>query len=274
MTPALMRTTYLHQLHTNPTVPFHHGLNTASTSSECDICQCPTKWHPTNGMKCPWSNLTAKDLARLRHLMVRFCDYPSLWKAFLHHTGVSHMNGMPKIAFRNLDWFVINYCSTRSVSGNHNPAYGPPTDVDVVSDIHGDYKTRLKFWHKEFFDPFKRGIKVLFHPNGPHHPDAVQTSLCQLNYFTWALTYGVLEACQTHLTEVESQRQKATYEKRLRDARSKVHHEPPSKRRRLVDCLEGKFSVCTSPITMEWNDNVDTSAQSKRQDGGFVDNLP
>jgi hypothetical protein len=65
--------------------------------------------------------------------------------------------------------------------------------------IYQKYKLQLKCYNKETFDPFKRGIGFEFFyttknvETGEEIKSSFYTAVCQLNYFYWADTTGIMD---------------------------------------------------------------------------------
>jgi hypothetical protein len=84
-----------------------------------------------------------------------------------------------RISLRLVDHFVTNYCRTRHVTIDRMHH-----SVDV------EYNNQLKSYSKKNFDPFKRGVRIGFsYDNDRVH---VETTIGQLNFFMWAIKFGVM----------------------------------------------------------------------------------
>jgi len=151
--------------------------------------------------------------ARLEAIRQAMLREPKLWEDFRRHTGHAQDGACSEkpVAFRTLDWFVTNFSRGRRVTCRGK-------------DVYAEYKTRLRCFHKDFFDPFRRGKKIRFHPEGDDRPDAVVTALCQLNFFMWAIESGVVEECARMAAEIEKERREANRLKRKRQVEAlKLH---------------------------------------------------
>lgn len=184
--------------------------------------------------------LDLRDLTRLESIRATFSRKPDLWQAFLLHTGGTEGKAKP-VAFRTIDWFVTNYCRGRGV------VCGPNR-----KEVYMEYKMRLRCFHKEFFDPFCRGSKIRFHPEGDGRADAVSTALCQLNFFIWAIESGVAAECAAHVADIEQERKEANRAKRKRQVDALLLG-CKYKRMRLVDARSpGLLAACTN-VRVDWN---------------------
>ena len=91
-------------------------------------------------------------------------------------------------SLRQIDYCVVNY------SKHHKIIYY--IDQEPI-EIYSDYKTQLKAFSKDFFDPFRRGHKFYI--------GDIETTLCQLNFFRWAIPKGILRYTMTNSSEIESE---------------------------------------------------------------------
>ena len=96
------------------------------------------------------------------------------------------INGESQISLRLIDWFATNY------SKKHF------TVIEYIKDdtkimrtkVYVDYKLKLKAYSKKRFDPFCRWERI----NIPYKNDSyIQTTIGQLNFFRWALEYGIID---------------------------------------------------------------------------------
>ena len=96
------------------------------------------------------------------------------------------------ISLRILDWLVTNY------SKKHNICYVLPSGVPF--NMFLAYKAQLKAYSKQLFDPFARRQRLEI----PDGVDGALASTCgQLNFFRWALGYGVVEYGIAHAKDIE-----------------------------------------------------------------------
>lgn len=106
-----------------------------------------------------------------------------------------------KLSVGLLDWFNVNYSKEYGVEyilKREKPDGNPSQRVVHVWQL---YNAALAGYTKALFDPFARGkgkagIKIC---NGE---DAIDTTLCQLNYFRWAIKHGVIDYVKEHLEEI------------------------------------------------------------------------
>ena len=97
------------------------------------------------------------------------------------------------ISIRVLDWFVTNY------SKKFNLIYqldNKNTNSDKYFNVFLQYKCQLKSYKKKFFDPFCRKQRIYFHYD---LHKCVITTIGQLNFFKWAISFGILSYVEKNL---------------------------------------------------------------------------
>lgn len=109
-------------------------------------------------------------------------------KAFATFQGV--VDGSTKMSLRVLDWLVTNYAKKRNIVYVINVH-----DRQVTFNMFLEYKSQLKAYSKRFFDPFCRRGRITHR--------GVETTCGQLNFFRWAIQYGVLDYARTHHDDIE-----------------------------------------------------------------------
>jgi hypothetical protein len=70
---------------------------------------------------------------------------------------------------------------------------------DRYFNVYLQYKCQLKAYKKKLFDPFCRKQRIGFHYD---EYNCVVTTIGQLNFFKWALSYKVLEYVQNNLDNI------------------------------------------------------------------------
>lgn len=98
------------------------------------------------------------------------------------------------ISLRLLDYFVVNYAVDYAVTFIH-PVTGSEYDVGKA------YETQMKTYHKQLFDPFRRGSRsmiVLRYSDPDGTPQQFNTTLAQLNFFRWLIENNILDYIDEH----------------------------------------------------------------------------
>lgn len=91
-------------------------------------------------------------------------------------------------SLRQIDYCVVNY------SKLHRSNY---RIRDCPFEIHQEYKNQLMAYSKDYFDPFRRGQKIVV--------GNISTALCQLNFFRWAIPNGVIDFTISHCSDIEQE---------------------------------------------------------------------
>lgn len=100
---------------------------------------------------------------------------------------VDIINGNHLISLRFLDWFVTRYCYLYKLSINVDNSYIKQKDFN----INISYKAQLKSFKKKYFDPFRRKKKFFYVCEKNNL--VILTTLGQLNFFRWALSYDIIK---------------------------------------------------------------------------------
>lgn len=114
------------------------------------------------------------------------------------------INGKYKISLRFLDWFVTRYCYLYKTSIPINNNYNKEQDFN----INISYKAQLKSFKKKNFDPFKRKKKFIHTFDLPSKDtdcsNKILTTLGQLNFFKWALSFDVINYVENNFDKINS----------------------------------------------------------------------
>jgi hypothetical protein len=126
----------------------------------------------------------------------------NLYDFFLQNDSINKVlpiiTSNSNISIRVLDWFVTNY------SKKFNIIYELPdanNNCDRFFNVYLQYKCQLKGYKKKLFDPFCRKQRIAFYY--AENKCAV-TTIGQLNFFKWAMTYGILEYVEKNLQVITS----------------------------------------------------------------------
>jgi hypothetical protein len=93
------------------------------------------------------------------------------------------------ISLRVLEW-VVTKCSRKNIDIK--------IDDKEYFSINIMYKAQLKSYKKTNFDPFRRDRKFLYNYDKNNDTKQVITTLGQLNFFKWAISYNIIECVERH----------------------------------------------------------------------------
>lgn len=127
--------------------------------------------------------------------LLKFYSSPRNLDAFLtimrNKSTKTAQPNQKKISLRLIDWFVTNYCKKNNVYLPKNRSI----------NVYDSYKSNLKSFHKEKFDPFRRhnNIILAYKRTSPRTPIKFvnntndknylyeETTIGQLNFFKWII---------------------------------------------------------------------------------------
>jgi hypothetical protein len=136
------------------------------------------------------------------------------------------LNQTAHISLRILDYFVTNYAKKKKIIYRvRDGAY---------FNVFQNYKNQLKAYSKKQFDPFCRKMRKV---NGKKIDESIkfeyddkksiETTVGQLNFFKWAIQYGVIAYIVDHLTDIVEDMILSTKEKKL-ESKDKKHSKKSS----------------------------------------------
>jgi hypothetical protein len=123
------------------------------------------------------------------------------------------INGESVLSLRLIDWFVTNYAKKFNTAFMSGGKY-------VI--VYPSYKSHLKAYSKKMFDPFCRCKRIKF--------AGLETTVCQLNFFEWIITDGILD----HIS--------ANREKIHKDMELRLEVQPQRKRHELSSSASNLLS--------------------------------
>ncbi len=109
---------------------------------------------------------------------------------------VDIINGTHLISLRFLDWFVTRYCFLYKLAINVSNPYIKQENFN----INISYKAQLKSFKKKYFDPFRR--KKKFYYICEKNNLVLLTTLGQLNFFRWAISYDIIKYTETNYRDI------------------------------------------------------------------------
>ena len=112
-------------------------------------------------------------------------------------TILPYLQGTADLSLRLIDWFVTNYCRKHFI--------GYPLNGQEFL-VYISYKSQLKAYSKQYFDPNCRRERIMFQI--PGH-ESFLTTVGKLNFFRWAIETNLLEYIEEHLEEIQVERNEA-----------------------------------------------------------------
>jgi hypothetical protein len=139
-----------------------------------------------------------------------------------YHKFKDFLEGKYGFSIRDVERFVVNYCREKGVS------------VVVKGELivlHDDYKLQLASCSKKNFDQFGRSERIQFTP-APGVLEPIDTTVAQLNHFSWYFRRMVLDYMLAHRAEIASY-----MELHGPKTRKKVEAVPGTRRKRVRTTL-------------------------------------
>jgi len=163
------------------------------------------------------------------------------------------------LAVRDIDWLVTNYSKAFPVI-YPNPMHtmGEPFNV------HESYEQHELVWKKGLFDPFQRGPRIHYEANGIKY----ETTIAQLNFFMWAIQYGVIDWAARHRDEIKK------HHHETKEARRKLIKEQPNrekKRMRLTPVDNSHCLVYIQPMRINMGGKKKSKTATGQVDGEVGD---
>ena len=177
--------------------------NSISDNDEVDISKKDKNLSPTDELE---------DVIEISELKGKEIDYYNIIDKFFSNcesTEIEKMieiiNGNNLVSLRFLDWFVTRYCYLYKLSIKFNNKFINEENFN----INISYKAQLKSFKKKYFDPFRRKKKFFFVINKEitnEQPKkyVILTTLGQLNFFKWAITYNIIKYTENNYKDILS----------------------------------------------------------------------
>lgn len=162
------------------------------------------------------SKQNAKSVADCKDLLM-----VSLAKFYANRTHIGEIvdviDGKSEISLRLIDWFVTNY------SKKHSTIITTNVNNNIVHfNVYLSYRSQLKAYSKQQFDPFRRRDRISFY----YEKDkSVETTIGQLNFFRWVIQNHILEYITDKYKGIEHDMvltQKTNQDKKLNQDNIKV----------------------------------------------------
>jgi hypothetical protein len=163
----------------------------------------------------------------------------SLGKFYAVHdrieTVACFIKGTSPFSLRLVDWFVTNYCKKHKVFIDMKRSH---------TDVFTSYRSQLKAFSKNMFDPFRRNQRIMFH--------GVETTIGQLNFFRWVFEQGVLSYVLENKHDIEEDMNQMHHHRGRTSASavllpraSAILAEPGPRRKRRSQLSEARFKTLT-----------------------------
>lgn len=123
----------------------------------------------------------------------------SLAKFYSHKANINQIiaiiDGKSDVSLRLLDWFVTNY------SKKHSTIITNVVDKNIVHfNVYLSYRSQLKAYSKQQFDPFRRRDRITFYYEKDKY---IETTIGQLNFFRWVIQNGIFDYIRDHYKEID-----------------------------------------------------------------------
>jgi hypothetical protein len=145
-----------------------------------------------------------------------------------------------KLSLRSLDWFVTNYSKKNNISYLH---------LDETYYPFKGYKAQLKAYSKKYCDPFCRRERVIYDyknniilklDDSLISNNSIITTIGQLNFFKFAITFGIINYAINHITEIEQDMNSTL---KNRDSEKKFLKIESIKRKELSKCANRSVNI-------------------------------
>ena len=111
----------------------------------------------------------------------------------LNHNNIHKNNKENKISLRLIDWFVTNYCKKNKIIIEKKEK-----NKTNHINIYNSYKSNLKAFSKQLFDPFRRKNDLFLNYTSTskvtftedkflYKNNHIKTTIGQLNFFKWII---------------------------------------------------------------------------------------
>jgi hypothetical protein len=145
------------------------------------------------------------------------------------------LTGESVISIRVIEWFVTNYCKKKNIAFIKKDK----NNKDIYFNVYLNYKSQLKSYNKDLFDPFCRGEELIdFHIKDNTY---IVTNIPQLNFFKWALEYDIVDYIITNLNDIY---------KDMTENNSKAKKKADNKRQELSGCATKKLNQLNVKIKL------------------------
>ena len=128
----------------------------------------------------------------------------------LNHNNIHKNNKENKISLRLIDWFVTNYCKKNKIIIEKKEK-----NKTNHINIYNSYKSNLKAFSKQLFDPFRRKNELFLNYTSTskvtftedkflYKNNHIKTTIGQLNFFKWIIDNDIYEYIKSHKKVIEN----------------------------------------------------------------------
>lgn len=132
-------------------------------------------------------------------------------------TIIPIIDGTSQVSLRLIDWFVTNY------SKKYNIVITKEINKNIVHfNVYLSYRSQLKAYSKQLFDPFRRRDRITFQYDSNK---SIETTIGQLNFFRWVIQNDILLYIYQNISHIEKdmiKTQKENQKKKNDDDNMKV----------------------------------------------------
>ena len=132
-------------------------------------------------------------------------------------TIIPIIDGTSQVSLRLIDWFVTNY------SKKYNIVITKEINKNIVHfNVYLSYRSQLKAYSKQLFDPFRRRDRITFQYD---NNKSIETTIGQLNFFRWVIQNDILLYIYQNISHIEKdmiKTQKENQKKKNDDDNMKV----------------------------------------------------
>lgn len=134
------------------------------------------------------------------------------------HMIVPIIEGSTHISLRLIDWFVTNFSKKHKTVITRRSQ-----DSNIYHfNVHLSYRSQLRAFTKQCFDPFRRRDRINFHYDTHDDSKNIETTVGQLNFFRWVLSNDILRYIDEHYIEIDEDMIKTSKEHIMRKQDAEV----------------------------------------------------
>ena len=120
---------------------------------------------------------------------------------------VSVLSSDSKVSLRSIDWFITNFSKKNNTyyliyeTKDLTPTFNEKNNhYRENMNVYHSYKSQLKAYSKQKFDPFCRRDRILFEIDAE---TSVETTVGQLNFFRWAIDNLIIDYIEENKAIIE-----------------------------------------------------------------------